>query len=145
MYKFYEYIYYQIYKWQLKVWKISDLAMHTATLGISTIQYFSIYILIMIYECIFKIHIIDFKAEFELKFISVIIFIILIVINSIMFKGNEKLIKFRNKYKNIVKANRIRLSILMWLNIGIIISFFLLLLFDALFFNFYFKHTCYAF
>ena len=144
MYNFYEYMYYRFYKWQKRLYDDSSMPQETAMLGVSTIQFFTIFIVAMILEIILKVEIIGYYGT-HTKYIVLLAAIVIMIINIKLLKGNEKLKKIMQKYKPNAKNKTTKLAILMWLNIGLVISFPLLLLIDAIFFDFHFKNMFYNF
>ena len=145
MYKFYEYIFYRIYKWQKSHFGEAHLPSFTAVLGVSIFQYLTILNLILYLEVIFRIHIIQISDTILTKIIAVIIALALVVINSMIFLGEEKLIKIKKNDEKLLKNKRKLFTIFYWINWGFMLSFFVFALIDAWIFDFYFNKMFYNF
>lgn len=143
MYDFFEYIYYRIYKWQLSWFGESWDPEFKAVVGVTSLQFFNTFIILIIIEVIFQVKII-FSFDYP-KIVGVLYGFILIIINYFLYMRRGKYLEIEKKYRNKSKNKLKNKSRLMWCYVGTILLFPVLFLIDAFFFDFYFKNILFNF
>lgn len=94
LYKFYKYIYYRIYSWNLKQWGKSDVPEYNAMLGIALLTFINIISILTIIEAMTAYEIFSFlEVSTSILFISSLSFIAL----------HYFVFFHKGKYKKIIK------------------------------------------
>ena len=110
MIKFYQYIYYRIYKWNLRNSGINDLPQYNAMFGLSFLIFFNIYIVPELIQSLTGFWI-SFEKD-EYKIVVAIFAVIIFIINYFAFVKNRKYLKLVEKFKDETPAESRRGTIM---------------------------------
>ena len=126
MIKLYEYLYYRLYQWQLKLYGKEDVPEYTALLGVALIMGLHSFTLYA-YMVNSLIHLDYLDSFITIPTIFIIgIFFIFIAINYPWFIYKNRYLKIVKKYENENKRKRQKKLFVLW--IFVLFSFFILFL-----------------
>ncbi len=123
MINLYRYIYYIIYKWNLKKFGKNDLPKYNALLGYSLLQFINLMTIIILIKLFFGY---DLLVAFKIIYI-IFSFIILMIINYFNLLFDKKLNRIRAKFakENVNKVKKIVLSYIIITIIAFYLSWYL--------------------
>lgn len=115
IFRFYKYLYYRIYTWNLKTWGTSDLPQYNAMFGISFFMFLNISFLFGLMQINIGHYI---KPDDNLyKLIVVLLGIMLFIINYFLFVNNKKYERIAIEFTNEASSKRKKNTILILLYI----------------------------
>lgn len=117
MLKFYRYLYYRLYSWNLKTWGKKDIPQWNALFGVSFMICLNLSIIAEILDLLGLNIFIDETPKLEILIFSFSI----LIINYFWLVHNGKYIQIAKEYKNESKSKRLHNALLLWLYV--ILSF----------------------
>jgi len=111
--KFFRYLYYRLYSWNLRQWGDQDLPQFNALLGVSFLIYLNILALGEVIFVLFS----SFLPTFN-TFVKIFILIVgymLLLLNFFLFVYKKKYKEIAERFNNETKTDRNRRSVILWL------------------------------
>jgi hypothetical protein len=121
--KFYKYLYYRIYSWNLKRWGSNDIPHWNALFGVSYMMLSNVFIV----GAILEIYGIEFFDDQSIRQLIICLANLILIINYFCFVFNKKYLKISKEFSNEDKRKRNLNALLLWVYaiITFLLPFFL--------------------
>jgi len=113
--RFYKYLYYRLYSWNLRKWSKNDMPQYNALFGVSFMINVNLIMVPLVME---KLLIID-SLDFIPKLYLVITYLIIITVNYFFLVHNQKYQKIVAEFEGELASKKRRNTFLLWVYVAV--------------------------